>query len=245
VWSFSTPQPGIQLTTPWDVRIAVDITSDAYAAQQVLSTYLCQMDAPSLDGILMQTSIDWWFASWCQELRGHIYTDFASAANVSTDPGDVLESVLDNLVMMAGSAWNLTQFPISDPTQGCLVTMTNVSWVVVVLVVVVAITTSAMTGYWATLSVLIYRAEGHYRHQQLKVPENDTPNGLLGWMLQAVRETGIVRVGLKDLREWSFGWHSDGQRMGLIRTSGVGARSREEAVALSSNFTRSKASSIL
>jgi hypothetical protein len=236
VWSFSAVlSTGMELATPWDSRIAVDITSDAYAASQVFSTYLCSMDAPYLDGILMQTSLDWWLATWCEELRGHIYTDFASAANVSTDPGAVIESVLDNLVMSASSAWNLTQFPISDPTQGCLVTRTNVSWVVVALVFILAIATGVMTGYWIALSASIYVAKGEREdgRQQLKNLEKNTPDGLLGWMLQAMRDTGIVNVRSRDLRDWSIWWHSDGQRMQVIRAPGVGARFRdEELVAL-------------
>jgi hypothetical protein len=236
VWSFSgSQQVGAQLTTPWDVKIAVDMTSDAYASSQVLSTYLCQMDALTLNDIVMQTSVDWWFSTWCQELRGHIYTDFASSETVSTDPGAVMESLLDTLVMTAGSAWNLTQFPISDPMQGCLVVMTNVSWVVVALVVVVTIITSAMTGYLVGLSVLVHGAtrQGKFPPEQVKAIVKDTPDKLLDWMLQAVREAGYWKVkNFRDLGKYSFEWRPDRQRMGLVETSRVGANPFGEDVVL-------------
>jgi hypothetical protein len=232
VWTTSTPQPGNLLAKPWDVRAVVDMTPDAYAAQQVLRPFLCQMDAPSLDVILAQTSIDWWFLSWCEEVRGHIYTDFASVATTPTDPGAVLESVLDSLVMTAGAAWNLTQFPILDSSQGCLVARTKVSWVVIILLVLVTISIVAMIIYWITLSILIYWASRRYSPQQVRNIEEYTPNGLLSWIVQAVRETGLKEVRLKDLQEWSFGWHGDRQRTGLIRKGGVGAYFGYEAVQL-------------
>jgi hypothetical protein len=232
VWTTSSPQPGDLLAKPWDVRAAVDMTTDAYAAEQVMRPFLCQMDAPSLDVILAQTSIDWWFLSWCEEVRGHIYTDFASVAATTTDPGAVLESVMESLVMTAGAAWNLTQFPISDPSQGCLVARTEVSWVVVILFFLVAISTVAMIIYWITLSILIHWASRRYSPEQIKNIEDYTPNGLLSWMVQAVRETGLAEVGFKDLQGWSFGWHIDRQRTGLFRKGGVGAYFGYEPVQL-------------
>ncbi|KAN0093494.1 hypothetical protein V8E51_016678 [Hyaloscypha variabilis] len=200
LWTTSTPQPGDQFAKPWDVRAAVDMTTDAYAAQQVMRPFLCQMDAPSLDVILAQTSIDWWFLSWCEVVRGQIYTDFASGASTTTDPGAVLESVMDSLVITAGAAWNLTQFPISDPSQGCLVRRTQVSWVIAILFVLVTISTAAMTIYWITLIILVHRASRYRPAQEVKDIEEYTPNRLLSWMVQAVRETGLGEVRLEDFQ---------------------------------------------
>ncbi len=181
IWSTSTPQPGYQLAKPWEVGAVVDMTTDAYAAQQILRPFLCQMNAPSLDTILAQTSIDWWFSSWCEEVRGHIYTDFASAGTTTTttDPGTVFESIMDSLLMTSGAAWNLTQFPLS---QGCLVVRTKVSWVVVTIFVLVTISTVMMIIYWIALVILIHSASRQYSPQQIKDIEEYTPNGLLSWI---------------------------------------------------------------
>ena len=93
--------------------------------------------------------------------------------------------------------------------------------------------TVAMIIYWITLSILIHWASRRYSPQQVKDTEEYTSNGFLRWMLQAVRETGLGEVGLKDLHEWSFEWHGDRQRTGLIRKGGAGAYFGYEAVQLS------------
>ncbi len=48
--------------------------------------------------------------------------------------------------------------------------------------------------------------------------------------MQAVRETGMKKVGFKDLQEWSFGLHVERQRIGLIRNGGSGEYFGYEAV---------------
>ena len=223
VWTTSEPQKlGLPIAKPWDVRMAVDMSGDVYA-QQVLKTFLCHMDAPSLEGILWQTSVEWWIPSWCEELSGRIYTTIGPVPMVATDPGAVVESLLDGLITMAGAAWNLTEWVVSDPTQGCLVPRAEVSWLVILLFVLVAFATASMALYWITLGMLIHQAAKWRSPQRVQVVEDYTPNGLLGWMVQAVRETGIAQeVGFKNLKEWSFGCDSDGQRIRLRSSRGAG-----------------------
>jgi hypothetical protein len=60
--------------------------------------------------------------------------------------------------------------------------------------------TVAMIIYWITHSILIHWASRRYSPQQVKNTEEYTPDGLLRWMVQAVRETGLGEVGLKDCK---------------------------------------------
>lgn len=67
------------------------------------------MDAPSLIGILAQTSVDWSSACWCYELLENVSPPSASVTTMATDLGAAIESMLDAMLTVAGTAWNLTE----------------------------------------------------------------------------------------------------------------------------------------
>jgi len=205
-------------TAPWDFRASIDITLDSEIGQS-FKTYLCHMDGPSIQWVINQTQAQSTLTSWCGEFMGDLFTADVSELSLAPNPAAVLESILNSIVMTSGAAWNLMATPIPDDTQGCLAPQAQVSWPIILLFALVAILTFAMALYWAVLSILLHEALRSQPAGRIKVIDNYVPNGLLNWMVQAVRQSGVAgEVKPKDLKDWFFGYDLDGQRIKLRKS---------------------------
>jgi hypothetical protein len=211
---------------PWTVRAAVDLTSIP-EDEKVMKIFACHMEAPDVDWVLNQTMAQTAMANWCREVKGGLYTtsDVAHTTNLQTDPGIVIASNLNSLIMNAGAAWNdtggVSPLIIDDPTQGCLAPRALVSWPVLLLFGIVTTATVAMTFYWMALTVLVHSAGGKCSAQYAATVEKCTPNGLFSWMRQATHEVGRVReTDGAWTREWCFGPIVGQERAGLVRVGG-------------------------
>ncbi|KFY77916.1 hypothetical protein V499_02818 [Pseudogymnoascus sp. VKM F-103] len=184
---------------PWDLRAAVETSNGTnLQAEQTYRVYECIMDTPSITGILAQTRLDTMIDSWCNELKEMIISPQPWAEPEESDPALGMVEVLDVIVTMGGSAWNMSEAPAMDPTQGCLAPRARVPWPVILLFVLAAATASVMGVYWLTLM----RAKSlavKSMQAPISVIDEQTPGDLLTWMQQAVRES--VRADVRPRRE--------------------------------------------
>jgi hypothetical protein len=108
------------------------------------------MDAPEVDWALGVTMTQAVLDNWCRVVKGvlHSLTDVAHTADLQTDPGVVIASNLNNVIMNAGTAWNdaagVSPLVIDDPTQGYLAPSALVSWPIILLFGIFTAATLAM-----------------------------------------------------------------------------------------------------
>ena len=216
-WSASQPA---RPTAVWSLQAAIALPGN-FAGGAIVQTYSCNMDAPSVNWVNKQILVDSMLQDWCNELKGDLYSNTGGTASFLAEPVSVLESLLETIVMVSGTAWNLTESPIQDPTQGCLAPRAQVPLLVLILAVLVFVITLAMTVYWVSLGLLIRHAEALNSLGYARAVKINIPDGLLGWMRHAVREKVAVRkVESKDLKEWVFAIGLDGTSMRVRRKDG-------------------------
>ncbi|OBT50108.1 hypothetical protein VE04_09000 [Pseudogymnoascus sp. 24MN13] len=170
---------------PWDLRAAVETSNGTnLQAEQTYRVYECIMDTPSITGILAQTRLD----TMIDSCRGREADE--------RDPAVGMVEVLDVIVTMGGSAWNMSEAPATEPTQGCLAPRACAPWPVILLFVLAAATAAVMGVYWLTLM----RAKSlavKSMQAPISVIDEQTPGDLLTWMQQAVRESVRADLSLK------------------------------------------------
>ncbi len=133
----------------------------------------------------------------------------ANALALQTEPGIVIASTLNSMMMNAAAAWNNTESPlvIDDPTQGCLSPRALVTVPVVSLFAITTAGTIEMGIYLIALAFLIRRARAHSSAAYRKAVEDCTPSGLFGWMRRATQVTGIAVRGFGDDADaWPKQW---------------------------------------
>ncbi|MCJ1305035.1 hypothetical protein MMC08_007848 [Hypocenomyce scalaris] len=174
------------------------------------------MDAPSLEYILSAIISASTLNQWCFTLQGSVYDGLGTpaAANTST----ILESLLNTMVMVAGSNNNLLQTPQQgNDTQGCNAPRTIVPLVVIVLFVVITAFAVSILAYLVVLMILTAHAPAHQHEEDIK---NKTPIGLLDWMTQALRESGLQgKVSAQDLATMEFGNNDGREYLRIARPS--------------------------
>jgi hypothetical protein len=187
-------------TQPWQIRAAVDMNLDD-EADLAMKVYSCHMDAPSLDWLLGDIEVQSELDEWCGVVKGGLYVvNVANALALQTEPGIVIASTLNNMMMNAAADWNNTLSPlvIDDPTQGCLSPRALVAVTVVSLFAITTAGTVAMGLYLIALVFLIRRARAQSSVAYRKAVEDCTPGGLVGWMRRATQETGLAARGVGD-----------------------------------------------
>jgi hypothetical protein len=139
----------------------------------------------------------------------------------------MLEQFLNSIVMVAGGNNYLLNPPPKTgngggDTQGCRGQRTSVPLEIIILFVVVTVGVQAMAIYlvilrWPSLATSSQCVDDDYIHKIRKC----TPNNLLDWMTQAVRER-VERVGDNDmikannLKFWGFGIRENGVTLGIL-----------------------------
>jgi hypothetical protein len=198
--AWSAPRSDEEGTDTWDVRASIDMQAH-HLDNIVMKTFLCSMNATGVDWVLGRTNPST-LGAWCEQLKGLIYENTLDVPPVS-NPGAVIESTLDAIIMWAGASQsgpNITTSPITDPTQGCLIPRALVPWPVLLLLIIVLLGTFAISAY---LLFLLWSIRHLSSWRSLSA--GDVPNGLLSWMVQAVLETGVTRTTkTQELKEWSL-----------------------------------------
>jgi len=93
---------------------------------------------------------------------------------------------------------------IPDPTQGCLAVKTQVPGPVILVWILVTVATLAICTYWLLLTLEIRALHKRSIEDESFVTKN-TPNGLLDWMEQAVREAEPNQtIELRNLNKWTL-----------------------------------------
>jgi hypothetical protein len=170
-----------------------------------MKLFACHMQAPSLDWLLSQTPASTMLGNWIAVLTGQMYNILAVPVVVHADPGQVIASNLNSIIMNVGTIWNTPQTPfvIQDPTQGCLAARALVPWPVILLFTVVTATTCAITAYWLVLTVRIRIARKTTSAEYRRAVEDQSPNGLTSWMQEATRRFGGER---RVEKAWASNW---------------------------------------
>jgi hypothetical protein len=186
-----------------DVLVSIETSKNNYI-NKVIKSFKCFMDAPKAEWVL--SKIEWTSSTneWCDLLRTKIYSNSSGDANIPLNPAESIQSVLNSLIMNAGTSWfpNISQ--INDLTQGCLAPRTKIPLIVTILFSLVAIACLTMVLYsivlkWQLLNTLAIKSVDR------EVVENQVPIGLIQWMRYGMAwSIGRPNVRVQDLKNSPF-----------------------------------------
>lgn len=196
VWS---TLEGNRPVAPWTILAAAQIGTNTTLPKQ-MQIYSCHMDAPSLSWLLERIEVDNNLQAWTSIVMANVYPILAAPINYkdlsSHDPGQVIATQLNAMMMIAGAAWGIPGYPatINDPFIGCLKTHTLVPWSVSMLFVLTILMAFGMAAYWVILVWLTHtiRKSRPISAAHIEAVEERTPDGLIGWMKRATQETGFL-----------------------------------------------------
>lgn len=188
-----------------------DSSCDGYQGHE---EFHCTMNAPAVDWALRSINGTSTLETWCLGLQANVYDGTGTGAK--NNSGSFLEQYLNSMVMVAGGNGYLLATPPSTgngggDTQGCLAQRTSVPLEIIILFAVITIGVLGMAIYLCSLSG--YWLPSANAWQPVNAKDNDPPNGLLGWMDQAVKEHFMVEgetIITNRLKLCSFGRKADG-----------------------------------
>jgi hypothetical protein len=175
------------------------------------------MNGEGVEWVLENISSLQTLGKWCLGLQADVYDGTGTGAK--NHSGLMLEEYLNSMVMVAAGKNCLLSTPPTTGdgggiTQGCLVQRASVPLEIILLFAAVNIGVVAMAVYIVILSRAMKSPSSGLSCQRVDGDHPDkiqreTPNDLLGWIAQFVRE-GVrgVSVGMinrENLRFWSFG----------------------------------------
>lgn len=105
-----------------------------------------------------------------------------------------------------------TDSPIGDQTQGCMMALAEVSWPVGTLLFLATFLTLLHIIFWLYSELKLRRPQSQSSSPVAENIETETPNGLIDWMIHAVREHKkhhCVDHDAKDIPFWNFGQSGD------------------------------------
>jgi hypothetical protein len=178
----------------WDVRAAIDLSKNP-EDDKIMRSYQCTMNATSLERVRGKLQAATTLATFCENMRSNVYRYLTANVTMSEDPGSAIAKTL-NIIMMMASARNAGTMnpppPVDDPFQGCIAPKTVIPLEVTVTWLTITIGAIGLCVYWLILTVEIVgqKRKSSYTGESLI---STAPNGLLGWILQAVKTTGIER----------------------------------------------------
>jgi hypothetical protein len=198
----------------WDIKAAIDadMVDQCKNSTLTMKSYHCTMNATAAQWVIRNMEAGQTLNQWTQPLYGNLMDN--AGANVT----EILASILE-IMTMVGTAGRISSLvpPWGDPTIGCLKEMAAIPWPVFTLLVITTITLAAMLVYWAVLLYQVRSASRLRARQPAKMIQENTPNGLVGWMKQTCREHGVEDESeLKDLGYWDFS-QADGGRVVVVR----------------------------
>jgi len=203
---------GVQVGQIWDVRASIDLTPFAMDIK-IMKSFHCTMNASAVNWALEGINSTSTLETWCLGLQANVYDGTGTGAK--NNSGWFLEQYLNSMVMVAaGNNYLLATPPTTGngggDTQGCLVTKTSVPLEITLLFVVVTVGLFVLAIY---LCALNGRRWVSSRNSELGAGDQP-PNGLLGWMEQAVKEHYMARsdtvLDMDHLKLGRFGKRTDG-----------------------------------
>jgi hypothetical protein len=179
-WGCSVPQTEYQ---PWDMRASLSVEKQSQYDRKLIRSYRCVLNAPLYEWVVGR-------------IEGKIALDqwvFLTYGLFELEPDrpvtEILSSVLESMTMIG---WQppLDSKPTGDPTQGCIIAHAEIPWPLFTFLALATLSFLALIIYWVTSSVRLRRLQSSSSSskQYSKYIRAETPNGLLGWMIQAGRE---------------------------------------------------------
>jgi hypothetical protein len=156
---------------------------------------------------------------WVIPLRSNLLD--TGSSNIT----DTLSSILEIIVMVGygGRVDTNSTPPAGHDLQGCLTPRAAIPWPVSLLLLITTLGLTLMLVYWAVLFFQLRSASSLLSERYAKSVNMATPNGLVGWIMQSVREHNRdAKVEASGLGHWDFGQESGG-RMSVQRRKNVGA----------------------
>jgi len=196
---------------PWNLKAAYN---HGYGDNQthLIRTFLCSMKAPSVEWILTKLHAVKTLSLYKGMTAGKIYEQ--NNWNQTTKVASILESILESIIMVGwGGDVSETDAPIGDPTQGCVMTLAEVPWPVWTLLFLATFTTLLHIIFLLYSQLELRRLQSKLPPALAEYIRTETPNGLIDWMIQAVREHkkhDCLDHDSKDIPFWQFGESGDG-----------------------------------
>ena len=208
------------LSYPWDLRATIDMQPNA-SDTKLMRPFLCKLDAPSLTYALGKIQATSTLSIFCNNFRANIYEYFTDNVPMPADPGIAIASTLDTIMLMSvayQAGYNNPPPEIPDMQQGCLATRTKIPAVAIIMFVIATVFLLGLALYLAVLLICLRRIQ---RHEALryKLVVDNTPNGLLDWIRQAVITSGEGEPGIthSSLKNWSLTPSYNYQHLQLAR----------------------------
>ena len=212
----------------FDIRASIDISAHA-TDDKNMQSFECKLNNSDTDlsNVLKGVDANLFLGDWKQVFQGQFYD--GSKTPAVGNPAAVLERTLNSMVMVAGGANYLLDSSQADESQGCI---TRRTWVLMEVIALSALTAGLAVCLclgWLVLAISNFslkrkRARANtWTTDMTKWIDEFTPNELLDWMAQAVREANVEYasssqkgkvVKAKDLQGWFFGW--DSQRFSVL-----------------------------
>jgi hypothetical protein len=217
VWDSSAPP--FEMGMSFDIRVSIDLAPYA-PDRQIMKSFQCTMNGTGVEWVLANINSTDVLLTFVPDLQGNIYNGQGTAA--SNDSGRRVEQYLNTLVMVAGGSGYVINSPAvtgdgAGNTQGCLVPRTTLPWEIVFLFVIVSAfaVTFVVNFICGKIGGSLYGVEGYY----LNRIKHETPNSLLDWMAQSVRECVFRDETFKeeDLTLWGFSPRDDDMGLGVQR----------------------------
>jgi hypothetical protein len=194
----------------WDVKLSID-TSALPKDDFVMQSFQCSVNNHAADYILSSIDSSWTLNDWLQGFQGGCYDGYGTPANA--DAGTFIEQYLNTMMMVEAGLNNLLQQPSngSDPTQGCLITETDIPLAIFVLVGFAGFLVLIILVYWLVLLMILAHHQywGKNKNMAERMP-GYIPSGLTSWMLQAARESATHEDNVErptdtvELEEWKY-----------------------------------------
>lgn len=179
-WGSSVPDEAHRL---WDVKASMTYDKEGSHRRKIMRSYHCVMNAPPYEWVLKKIWANSTLIQWSLLTHGLFEQEPTKPVT------DVFSSVLECMTMI-GWQPSLNSTPIGDLTQGCLLAYAEVPWPLFGFLVLATLSTLLMIIYSIISSLQLRRLQSRSpsSNQYNMSIKDETPNGLLGWMTQAVRE---------------------------------------------------------
>ena len=203
-WKFFCWSPSVRdhANQTWDVRAALAIDNPRSEDRHIVRSYHCTMNGPSVEWVLRLIDASMTLRQWSAVVYGYINYD-----GLDEIPSQ-LESNLEAMVMLGyGGGVDSNATAIGDQTQGCVIAYAEIPWPLCVFLLLATLATMLMLAYWLFSSIYLRRLQS--RSSYARSINGKIPNGLHGWMIQAVSEhtqhlTGDT-ITAKDISLWNLG----------------------------------------
>jgi hypothetical protein len=205
----------------WDVRAAVDISPNN-TQPKVMRPFHCTMNASVVEFVVGKVQPPDTLEVFKSYLRGMIYGYFNDDVPLQTEPGVALATVLDQIVMSA--SLNHTD-QIGDPKQGCLILRTRIPMSVILVWLLTTGVFLSVLGYYLHLLIVFRRVRAQKYSSAVAMAEC-VPNGLMGWMKQAVSESNQSSMTeYHSFTRWLLASDARQEALRLRHTRGVSTSS--------------------